>query len=123
MTNAMANKMLIPLLRRRAGRGLGRRLAVVEYRGRRSGQRHELVTLYSRSGRTLRIRVGMAEHKTWWRNFEEGHPLCLRLAGKDYDATARVVREDDLVSVIAELEDGPDPATGRPGQAPSEDAR
>ena len=86
MTNALANKVLIP-------------------------------------GRTLRIRVAMAEHKTWWRNFEQEHPLCLRLAGKDYEATGRVVRENGLVNVVAALEDGSQPATGRLAQGLSEGAQ
>ena len=45
----------------------------------------------------------MAERKTWWRNFHEPQPVRLRLAGEDYNTTARVVREGNLVSVVAEL--------------------
>ena len=45
----------------------------------------------------------MAERKTWWRNFEEPQPLRLRLAGEDFDTTARVVREGNMVSVVAGL--------------------
>ncbi len=103
MANRAANRVLIPVLRCRAGRALGRRFALVEYVGRRSGERHELVTLYASQGRTIRIRVGMAERKSWWRNFKEPHPVRLRLAGKDYDTTAYVVREDKGVSVVAQL--------------------
>ncbi len=76
---------------------------MVEYDGRRTGNRHELVTLYATEGRTVRIRVGMAERKTWWRNFKEPHPVRLRLAGEDYHTTARVVREGNRVSVVAQL--------------------
>lgn len=46
----------------------------------------------------------MAEHKTWWRNFKEPQPVRLRLAGEDYDATACVVRQGNLVSVVAQLD-------------------
>ncbi len=100
---ALANKALIPILQSRRGRALGRRFAVVEYDGRRSGKSHRLVTLYATEGRTVRIRVGMAESKTWWRNFKDPHPVRLRLAGKRYDTTARVVREGKLVRVVADL--------------------
>jgi hypothetical protein len=103
MTNVVANRVLIPLLRTWAGRRLGRRLAVVEYVGRRSQRRHQLVTQYVARGRTVRINVGSAKHKTWWRNFETVHPVRLRLAGKGYDAVAHVVRDDDRVLVVAEL--------------------
>jgi hypothetical protein len=69
-TNNLANRFLIPLLNSRAGGLLGHRLAVVEYAGRRTGQDHELVAMYVAEGHTVRFTVGMAEHKTWWRNFE-----------------------------------------------------
>ena len=103
VTNDVANLVLIPMLRSRAGRRLGRRLAVVEYLGRRSGQPHQLITQYAVDGRMVRIRVGMARHKSWWRNFQSGHPVRLRLDGKIYDATAHVERNGDRVSVVAEL--------------------
>lgn len=103
LTNLVANRALIPLLRSRWGRSLGRRLAVVEYVGRRTGKPHQLVTQYSTDGPTVSIRVGMAQRKTWWRNFTQAQPLRLRLAGADYDTTAHVVREGDTVSVVAEL--------------------
>ena len=104
LTNVVANRVVIPVLRSRAGPRLGRRLAVVEYIGRRSGQRHRLVTQYVTEGRTVRIAVGMSERKTWWRNFEATHPVRLRLAGEDHDATAHVERGSGQVCVVAELE-------------------
>ena len=81
MITNVANRFVIPVLTGRAGRRLGRRLAVVEYLGSRSGQRHRLVTHYVTDGRTVHIKVGMAERKTWWRNFRTPHPVRLRLAG------------------------------------------
>lgn len=104
ITNIMANRILIPVLRSRAGRQLGHRLAVVEYVGRRSGQRHRLVTQYVTDGRTVRIRVGAAERKTWWRNFQAARPVRLRLAGEDHDATAHVERGGGWMCVVADLE-------------------
>lgn len=105
--NASANRVLIPILESRAGRRLGRRLSVIDYAGRRTGQHHQLVTLYALDGRTVRIRVGMPEWKTWWRNFKQPHPLRLRLAGRDHDTTAHVVHEDDMVFVVARLDAEP----------------
>jgi hypothetical protein len=104
MTGDLANRVLIPVLKSGAGNRLGRRFAVVEYLGRRTGQRHALVTQYVTEGRTVRIRVGMAQHKTWWRNFEQAHAVRLRLAGVSHDASAHLVRDGDQVSVIAELQ-------------------
>ncbi len=104
MTNVVANRVLIPVLKSRAGQRLGRQLAVVEYLGRHSGRRHRLVTQYVLDGQTVRVAVGNAERKTWWRNFQAAHhPVQLRLAGEAHDATAHVVREGDQVYVVAEL--------------------
>jgi len=105
LTNVCVNPLLIPLLEGRAGRRLGRQLTVVEYVGRRSGRPHRFVAQYVRHGRTVRIRVGTADRKTWWRNFAAEFPLRLHLAGDRYEATAHVVREGNDVTVIAELED------------------
>jgi hypothetical protein len=104
LANASANKILIPTLESRAGRRLGRHLAVVDYDGRRTGEHHRLVTMYSVEGTTARITVGRPEWKTWWRNFSDPHPVRLRLAGHDHDTTARVVREDDRVFVVAAID-------------------
>lgn len=104
LTNAVADPILIPLLKSSLGRPLGRHLAVVEYVGRRSGGRHRLVTQYVRNGPTVRIRVGAADHKTWWRNFITAQPVRLHLDGHCYDATADAVREDDRLTIVAVLD-------------------
>jgi hypothetical protein len=103
-TNRWANRFLLPYLRSPAGRRVGRRLAVIEYEGRRSGKGHELVTGYRRDGRTVRIRVGQARDKTWWRNFSTPRAMRIRLAGEDHRATAHTMREGDHVSVVVDLE-------------------
>ena len=104
VTNRLANRVLIPLLESSFGERPGRRLAVVHYVGRRSGLPHRLVVMYVAQGRSVRINVGMAEHKTWWRNFETTHPLTLRLAGIDHHVFAHVVHEGERTKVIADLE-------------------
>ncbi|OFE17185.1 hypothetical protein BA895_17125 [Humibacillus sp. DSM 29435] len=109
VTNGLANRILIPLLCSTAGTRLGRRLAVLEYVGRRTGDHHQLVTMYASEGPTVQITVGMAQHKTWWRNFENPRPLQLRLAGVDHDAVAHVVHEGEHVMVVAELAPPADP--------------
>lgn len=99
----LANLVLIPLLEGPAGDLLGRRLAVVDYTGRRTGRHHRLVVMYTTERRTVRIVVGMAGHKTWWRNFEDPRGLRLRLRGVDHDAVARVVPEQGRVVVLVDL--------------------
>ncbi len=102
-TKAFINPVLIAVLNSAAGRLLGQRLAVVEYRGRTTGQRHRLVAAYVADGHGVRFTVGIAEHKTWWRNFQTPHPLRLRLAGISYDAIGHVVLAGPRVDVLAEL--------------------
>ena len=103
-TNGVANRVVIAVLKRRAGRRLGRRLAVVEYAGPSSGRGFRLVTLYRTDGQPVRIRVAMAQRKTWWRNFRAAHPVRLRLAGRDHDAMAQVVYDGDRMYVVANLD-------------------
>jgi len=98
-----ANRVLIPLLGSPLGAHLGCRLAVIDYVGHRSGQRHRLVTQYLLDGQTFRINVGMPERKTWWRNFASDRPLRVRLAGHDHVATAHVVRDGERVLVVGEI--------------------
>ena len=105
ITNKVANPVLVPLLRSRWGSWLGRRLAVVEYVGRRTGQQHRLVAQYAIDGPRVRIRVGAAAHKSWWRNFRQPTRLRLRLAGVEHDYVARAVTDGEEVAVEALLED------------------
>ncbi|MFK5689373.1 nitroreductase/quinone reductase family protein [Ornithinimicrobium sp. LYQ92] len=111
----LANRCLIAVLEGPAGGVLGRRLAVVRYTGRRTGRNHELVVAYTVDGPAVRIAVGMAEHKTWWRNFKDPRGLRLRLHGVEHDAIAHVVNDRDQVMVIAELTQTPErPLTTAP---------
>jgi len=105
ITNRVANPVLIPLLRSRLGAGLGRHLAVVEYVGRRTGQRHRLVTQYSLHGTKVHIEVGGADRKSWWRNFRSPAPVQLRLAGVDREGTAVAVKHGEEVVLEALLDD------------------
>ena len=98
------NRVLLPLLRRAPGRWLGRRLAVVEYRGRRSDRPTTVVTGYAGTGSRVVITVGWPDRKTWWRNFETPHPVHLRLAGEEHDATAQVERVGAVVRVLVDLD-------------------
>lgn len=74
---------------------VGRNIAVLSYTGRRTGRRFSIPVGYRRSGDEIVIDVGMADAKTWWRNFlGEGAPLTLRLGGADRPGHG-VARRDD----------------------------
>ena len=95
MTNHLVNPVLVLLLRSPLGRRMGRHLALLSYRGRRSGQRHELVVQYARQGTQVWIVPGQPERKTWWRNLRKTSSVELRLAGEDFQGQAVALRGDD----------------------------
>lgn len=90
-TNRVVNPILAPLLRTPVGRRLGRRLAVVRYRGRRSGTAYQLVTQYARDGATVWIMPGNPQQKTWWRNLRQPMTIELWLAGQQVTGEARAI--------------------------------
>jgi len=91
LTNRVANPVLLRLLRTRAGRRPGRRLAVLRYTGVRTGRPYELVVMYVRDGTTVWIAVGGAEHKSWWRSLSAPADVVLWLAGERVGARAVAV--------------------------------
>jgi hypothetical protein len=90
-TNRIANPVLRRLLRTRAGRLPGRRLALIRYTGVRTGRPYELVAGYARDGDSVWIWVGSAEHKRWWRNLRAPAEIDLWLAGERHRARAQSV--------------------------------
>ena len=95
MTNRVANPVLRRLLRTRAGRVLGRRLAVLRYTGRRTGRPRELVCTYARDGATVWVLVAGSERKVWWRNLREPAQVELRLGGEHVRAQAVALEGDE----------------------------
>ena len=103
LTNRLVNPVLAWVLTLRAGRVLGRRLAVVEYVGRRSGEQRRLVTIYRRRGGAVEIPVAFPDRKAWWRNFAEPQPIHLHVAGQHLAGTARAVRDAAGVRVVVDV--------------------
>ena len=102
MTNHVANPLLRPLLRGPLGGRWGRRLAVLRYRGRRTGETRELVVQYARDGDRVWILPGQPDRKRWWRNMREPVPVELWLAGHNVHGGARVVTNVDAPQEIAD---------------------
>lgn len=69
LRNHLANPVVRAVARSPAHGLLGRRLALLAYRGRRTGRRHELPVMAAHSGTDLVVLVGQHTAKTWWRNF------------------------------------------------------
>jgi hypothetical protein len=100
-TNRLANPIVRRLLRGPFGRRLGRRLAVLRYRGRRSGEPHELVVQYVQDAQHVWIMVGRPHRKTWWLNLREPAPVELRIAGHDVRGVALAINGRDRPDEVA----------------------
>jgi hypothetical protein len=91
LINHLANPLLRLLLHRPAGHRLGRHLALIRYRGRRTGRSYELPVQYARDGDRVWILPGAPERKTWWRSLRGGAAVDLVLAGHDRHGHATVI--------------------------------
>jgi hypothetical protein len=91
LTNHVANPVLRPILRGPLGWRFGRHLAVIRYRGRRTGTTRELVTQYARDRSTVWIVPGTPERKSWWRNLRDPTRVELWLAGQHVFGQARAI--------------------------------
>lgn len=79
----------------RIGKLVRRRMTVISYTGRRSGQTFSTPVAYRRVDGGVAIDVRLPDHKSWWRNFlGEGGPLTLRLDDADRVGHATAQRDD-----------------------------
>ena len=127
------NPFLRRVLRGPLGSRLGGHLAVLRYRGRRTGEPHELVVQYARQGDRVWVATGAPERKRWWRNLVEPAPVDLSLDGGRVRGTAVALRDGDPPSiegwrppagpdVLVRVDVDPPPEAGRarPATAPRE---
>ena len=103
-TAAGVNRLMIPALRTAPGRRLlGGSMAVVTYRGRKSGRQFTFPVSYRRSGSEVTIGIAAPEAKTWWRNFlGEGAPMSLQLGEEQVEGHA-VATRDDVGKVVVKV--------------------
>jgi hypothetical protein len=67
---------------------VGTGVALLTFKGRRTGKTYSIPVSYQRDGDTVTIVTKRI--RRWWHNFETPTEVVLRLAGKDYDGTAIV---------------------------------
>jgi hypothetical protein len=102
LTNRVVNPCLRHVLRSRIGHRLGRRLAVLDYRGKRTGELRELVVMYVRNAGRVWILVGWPQRKRWWRNLLEPTPVNLRLAGRNETGVAQAISDREQPEEVGE---------------------
>ncbi len=87
----IGNRVVMAVLRSRAHRVLSGSVAIVSYRGRRSGDLVSLPVQYAGDADRLVVGVGYPASKRWWHNFDRGHPAEVRLAGRTVAMNGRAV--------------------------------
>lgn len=102
LTNHLANPALTRVLRGPYGHRLGRRLAVLSYRGRRTGLTRQLVVQYVRDGDRVWVVPGRPDRKQWWRNLVEPRPVELWLAGEHLHGIACALDADEQPDDVAD---------------------
>ena len=82
---------------------LSRRLLVVSYVGRSSGDRFSTPVLYERDGADIVVTTVRSE-VVWWTNFRGGHPATLRLEGESVETVGRAITDPERIDPwLAEL--------------------
>lgn len=97
----VGRSVMIWLLRSRFGRGLGRTMTIVTYRGRMSGRKLSTPVEYVRSGSQVTIVVASPERKQWWRNVQACGEVSVLLEGSERSGRATVVAPPDAERAVA----------------------
>lgn len=102
---SVGRRMTTALLGSRFGRGLGRSITVITYRGRTSGRVLSTPVEYVRDGSRVTILVACPERKQWWRNVRVDGNVRLLLDGVDRPGRATVIEpsasHDALAGYVA----------------------
>lgn len=104
VSSGRTNRLVTKILTSRVHCILSRRICVIDYNGRKSGQRYVTPTQFALADSTVMIFVGNHESKTWWRNFVgDPHPLRVCLGGAWHNGTAVAFREEGACVVRIDL--------------------
>jgi len=98
----VSNLLVIGLLRSPFHRLASGSLALITYRGRRSGRRITTPVMYAERDGTQTIFVSHPERKTWWLNLRGGAEVDVQLRGRPLHGRADVV--SDAAAVEAYLD-------------------
>ena len=93
MASRALNPVLVAFLSSPLHLLLSRKLLVLKYNGRRTGQRVVLPVTYVQDGEWRLILVaGHSERKAWWHNFDgPPQPVVVRVRGRKMQGTAQVL--------------------------------
>jgi membrane protease YdiL (CAAX protease family) len=98
---SFGRRMTIALLSSRIGRGLGRSVTVITYRGRTTGRTLSAPVEYVRDGLRVTILVANPERKQWWRNVRTDGNVRILLDGVDLPGRATVIEPPAAAIALA----------------------
>jgi hypothetical protein len=90
-----SRRVVLRLLRLRAGRAALRGIVGLDVRGRRTGHRYAFPVMAAPEGDGLVVLVGRPTGKTWWRNLMGPTAVAVLRDGAWQEAMARAVTPDD----------------------------
>lgn len=90
------NAFIVALLRSPLHGLLSKGMLLISYRGRRSGKPYTVPVNFIRAGDTLL--VTSYRNRTWWRNLRGDGPITVRIHGRDWPATAEVLKAQEAVA-------------------------
>lgn len=91
----IGNAVVVRILGSPLHRLLSGAVAIVDYKGRRSGRRVRLPVQYATLDGQVIVCPARSESKLWWRNFEDPHPATITIAGRRVDTVGAVVKRPD----------------------------
>jgi deazaflavin-dependent oxidoreductase (nitroreductase family) len=98
---SIGRRVTIALLGSRFGRGLGRSVTVITYRGRTTGRTLSTPVEYVRDGSQVTIVVANPDRKQWWRNVRADGRARLLLDGVDRPGRATVIEPPATADALA----------------------
>lgn len=94
----VGNFLVGGVLRSPMHRVMSQSLLLLTFHGHRTGKEYTFPVAYTRFGPDeLVVLAGRPEGKTWWTNMRGGMPVRIRLAGRELEGDARLVKGEEAV--------------------------
>lgn len=89
----LMNPLMTLLLRSPLHGRISGSLALLQFQGRKSGKRFSIPVGYHRDGEQILVFT----HSPWYKNFQDGAPVTLLLAGKEVAGHAQAVQDPETI--------------------------
>ena len=93
------NPLLAALLRSPLHGLISKRLMLLSFQGRKTGQRYSIPVGYLQQG----SRLFVFSHSSWSKNFAGGAAVALRLRGQQVNGTARLIQDAGQIAEVVQM--------------------